>query len=153
MNSNNNLFFIILFFLSTSICANELYDNYKESFETCISEEKKREPLTINDIKMLNDADVVKYLPILKNQRIQECSNDSEMKSLIYEISKSESINTNELSDKYMSIYLSRQLSSFSKDEKERLREINGMLINKGLEINIINLLEDLNNQQTSESN
>ncbi|MBF4354115.1 hypothetical protein EAY36_22970, partial [Vibrio anguillarum] len=82
------------------------------------------------------------------NQRIQQCSNSSEMKALINEIASSKSVDIDTLSDRYLSIYLERQLNFFSEAQKEKLRNIVLALADRSLETDLVALWEKLKEQQ-----
>ncbi|MBF4236919.1 hypothetical protein EAY82_20615, partial [Vibrio anguillarum] len=84
----------------------------------------------------------------IRNQRIQQCSNSSEMKALINEIASSKSVDIDTLSDRYLSIYLERQLNFFSEAQKEKLRNIVLALADRSLETDLVALWEKLKEQQ-----
>ena len=134
--------------LSSISNANELYDSYKNSVEQCVASENQRPKVTAHDVKKLKPEDINNYLITIRNQRIQQCSNSSEMKALINEIASSKSVDIDTLSDRYLSIYLERQLNSFSEAQKEKLRSIDLALADKSLETDLVALWEKLKEQQ-----
>lgn len=134
--------------LSSISNANELYDSYKNSVEQCVASENQRPKVTAHDVKQLKPEDINNYLITIRNQRIQQCSNSSEMKALINEIASSKSVDIDTLSDRYLSIYLERQLNSFSEAQKEKLRDIDLALADKSLETDLVALWEKLKEQQ-----
>ncbi len=134
--------------LSSISNANELYDSYKNSVEQCVASENQRPKVTAYDVKQLKPEDINNYLITIRNQRIQQCSNSSEMKALINEIASSKSVDIDTLSDRYLSIYLERQLNSFSEAQKEKLRNIDLALADKSLETDLVALWEKLKEQQ-----
>lgn len=134
--------------LSSISNANELYDSYKNSVEQCVASENQRPKVTAHDVKQLKPEDINNYLITIRNQRIQQCSNSSEMKALINEIASSKSVDIDTLSDRYLSIYLERQLNSFSEAQKEKLKNIDLALADKSLETDLVALWEKLKEQQ-----
>ncbi|WP_196363559.1 hypothetical protein [Vibrio anguillarum] len=70
------------------------------------------------------------------------------MKALINEIASSKSVDIDTLSDRYLSIYLERQLNSFSEAQKEKLRNIVLALADRSLETDLVALWEKLKEQQ-----
>ncbi|MBF4364370.1 hypothetical protein [Vibrio anguillarum] len=70
------------------------------------------------------------------------------MKALINEIASSKSVDIDTLSDRYLSIYLERQLNFFSEAQKEKLRNIVLALADRSLETDLVALWEKLKEQQ-----
>lgn len=137
---------LLLTLLTLSIClAESSYDAYKDSVKYCIEIENQKSPVTINDLHGLKPEDIDKYLLLLKDIRIQECSKPYEMVALVNEISSSnELINADKLSDRYLSIYIKRRMNTFSKNELSKLNQLDSSLKEKSLEINMLSLWEKL---------
>ncbi len=137
---------LLLPLLTPSIClAESSYDAYKDSVKYCIEIENQKSPVTINDLHGLKPEDIDKYLLLLKDIRIQECSKSYEMVALVNEISSSnELINADKLSDRYLSIYIKRRMNTFSKNELSKLNQLDSSLKEKSLEVNMLSLWEKL---------
>nr|PMH71293.1 hypothetical protein BCU62_25025 [Enterovibrio norvegicus] len=126
----------------------EAYDTYEAQIEYCAGLEEAKPALTIEEIRTLAPSDVPTYLLLLKNIRIQECSNDAEMKALVEELAAAKEISTQALNSRYLSIYISQQLQAFSKEENKRLESIKEQIQGKGLEVDIPALWEQLKQEQ-----
>ncbi|MEF3023146.1 hypothetical protein V4D05_18700 [Vibrio mimicus] len=137
---------LLLTLLTPSIClAESSYDAYKDSVKYCIEIENQKSPVTINDLHGLKPEDIDKYLLLLKDIRIQECSKPYEMVALVNEISSSNDlINADKLSDRYLSIYIKRRMNTFSKNELSKLNQLDSSLKEKSLEVNMLSLWEKL---------
>lgn len=137
---------LLLTLLTPAIClAESSYDAYKDSVKYCIEIENQKSPVTINDLHGLKPEDIDKYLLLLKDIRIQECSKPYEMVALVNEISSSnELINADKLSDRYLSIYIKRRMNTFSKNELSKLNQLDSSLKEKSLEVNMLSLWEKL---------
>lgn len=137
---------LLLTLLTPAIClAESSYNAYKDSVKYCIEIENQKSPVTINDLHGLKPEDIDKYLLLLKDIRIQECSKPYEMVALVNEISSSnELINADKLSDRYLSIYIKRRMNTFSKNELSKLNQLDSSLKEKSLEVNMLSLWEKL---------
>ncbi len=137
---------LLLAFITPSIClAESSYDAYKDSVKNCIEIENRKSPVTINDLHELKPEDIDKYLLLLKDIRIQECSKSYEMEALVNELSSgNELININKLSERYLSIYIKKRTNTLSENELSKLNQLDSSLKEKSLEVNMLSLWEKL---------
>ncbi len=137
---------LLLAFITPSIClAESSYDAYKDSVKNCIEIENQKSPVTINDLHGLKPEDIDKYLLLLKDIRIQECSKSYEMEALVNELSSgNELINIDKLSERYLSIYIKKRTNTLSENELSKLNQLDSSLKEKSLEVNILSLWEKL---------
>ncbi|EOX3120925.1 hypothetical protein ACX6FB_003558 [Vibrio cholerae] len=137
---------LLLAFITPSIClAESSYDAYKDSVKNCIEIENRKSPVTINDLHGLKPEDIDKYLLLLKDIRIQECSKSYEMEALVNELSSgNELININKLSERYLSIYIKKRTNTLSENELSKLNQLDSSLKEKSLEVNMLSLWEKL---------
>lgn len=137
---------LLLAFITPSIClAESSYDAYKDSVKNCIEIENQKSPVTINDLHGLKPEDIDKYLLLLKDIRIQECSKSYEMEALVNELSSgNELINVNKLSERYLSIYIKKRTNTLSENELSKLNQLDSSLKEKSLEVNMLSLWEKL---------
>lgn len=137
---------LLLAFITPSIClAESSYDAYKDSVKNCIEIENQKSPVTINDLHGLKPEDIDKYLLLLKDIRIQECSKSYEMEALVNELSSgNELININKLSERYLSIYIKKRTNTLSENELSKLNQLDSSLKEKSLEVNMLSLWEKL---------
>lgn len=137
---------LLLAFITPSIClAESSYDAYKDSVKNCIEIENQKTPVTINDLHGLKPEDIDKYLLLLKDIRIQECSKSYEMEALVNELSSgNELINIDKLSERYLSIYIKKRTNTLSENELSKLNQLDSSLKEKSLEVNMLSLWEKL---------
>lgn len=137
---------LLLAFITPSIClAESSYDAYKDSVKNCIEIENQKSPVTINDLHGLKPEDIDKYLLLLKDIRIQECSKSYEMEALVNELSSgNELINIDKLSERYLSIYIKKRTNTLSENELSKLNQLDSSLKEKSLEVNMLSLWERL---------
>lgn len=137
---------LLLAFITPSIClAESSYDAYKDSVKNCIEIENQKSPVTINDLHGLKPEDIDKYLLLLKDIRIQECSKSYEMEALVNELSSgNELINIDKLSKRYLSIYIKKRTNTLSENELSKLNQLDSSLKEKSLEVNMLSLWEKL---------
>ncbi|MFG5030169.1 hypothetical protein [Vibrio cholerae] len=137
---------LLLAFITPSIClAESSYDVYKDSVKNCIEIENQKSPVTINDLHGLKPEDIDKYLLLLKDIRIQECSKSYEMEALVNELSSgNELINIDKLSERYLSIYIKKRTNTLSENELSKLNQLDSSLKEKSLEVNMLSLWEKL---------
>ncbi|HDZ3715761.1 TPA: hypothetical protein RSW55_003770 [Vibrio vulnificus] len=137
---------LLLAFITPSIClAESSYDAYKDSVKNCIEIENQKSPVTINDLHGLKPEDIDKYLLLLKDIRIQECSKSYEMEALVNELSSgNDLINIDKLSERYLSIYIKKRTSTLSENELSKLNQLDSSLKEKSLEVNMLSLWEKL---------
>lgn len=137
---------LLLAFITPSIClAESSYDAYKDSVKNCIEIENQKSPVTINDLHGLKPEDIDKYLLLLKDIRIQECSKSYEMEALVNELSSgNELINIDKLSERYLSIYIKKRTNTLSENELSKLNQLDSSLKEKSLEVNMLSLGEKL---------
>lgn len=137
---------LLLAFITPSIClAESSYDAYKKSVKNCIEIENQKSPVTINDLHGLKPEDIDKYLLLLKDIRIQECSKSYEMEALVNELSSgNELINIDKLSERYLSIYIKKRTNTLSENELSKLNQLDSSLKEKSLEVNMLSLWEKL---------
>lgn len=137
---------LLLAFITPSIClAESSYDAYKDSVKNCIEIENQKSPVTISDLHGLKPEDIDKYLLLLKDIRIQECSKSYEMEALVNEISSgNELINIDKLSERYLSIYIKKRTNTLSENELSKLNQLDSSLKEKSLEVNMLSLWEKL---------
>lgn len=137
---------LLLAFLTPSIClAESSYDAYKDSVKNCIEIENQKSPVTISDLHGLKPEDIDKYLLLLKDIRIQECSKSYEMEALVNELSSgNELINIDKLSERYLSIYIKKRTNTLSENELSKLNQLDSSLKEKSLEVNMLSLWEKL---------
>lgn len=137
---------LLLAFITPSIClAESSYDAYKNSVKNCIEIEDQKSPVTINDLHGLKPEDIDKYLLLLKDIRIQECSKSYEMEALVNELSSgNELINIDKLSERYLSIYIKKRTNTLSENELSKLNQLDSSLKEKSLEVNMLSLWEKL---------
>ncbi len=137
---------LLLAFITPSIClAESSYDAYKDSVKNCIEIENQKSPVTINDLHGLKPEDIDKYLLLLKDIRIQECSKSYEMEALVNELSSgNELINIDKLSERYLSIYIKKRTNTLSENELSKLNQLDSSLKEKSLEVNMLSLWEKL---------
>ncbi|HGS4862477.1 TPA: hypothetical protein ACMDQZ_003494 [Vibrio cholerae] len=137
---------LLLAFITPSIClAESSYDAYKDSVKNCIKIENQKSPVTINDLHGLKPEDIDKYLLLLKDIRIKECSKSYEMEALVNELSSgNELINIDKLSERYLSIYIKKRTNTLSENELSKLNQLDSSLKEKSLEINMLSLWERL---------
>ncbi|WP_337921361.1 hypothetical protein [Vibrio cholerae] len=137
---------LLLAFITPSIClAESSYDAYKDSVKNCIEIENQKSPFTINDLHGLKPEDIDKYLLLLKDIRIQECSKSYEMEALVNELSSgNELINIDKLSERYLSIYIKKRTNTLSENELSKLNQLDSSLKEKSLEVNMLSLWEKL---------
>lgn len=143
---NYNKLPLLLAFITPSIClAESSYDAYKDSVKNCIEIENQKSPVTINDLHGLKPEDIDKYLLLLKDIRIQECSKSYEMEALVNELSSgNELINIDKLSERYLSIYIKKRTNTLSENELSKLNQLDSSLKEKSLEVNMLSLWERL---------
>lgn len=137
---------LLLAFITPSIClAESSYDAYKDSVKNCIEIENQKAPVTISDLHGLKPEDIDKYLLLLKDIRIQECSKSYEMEALVNELSSgNELINIDKLSELYLSIYIKKRTNTLSENELSKLNQLDSSLKEKSLEVNMLSLWEKL---------
>lgn len=137
---------LLLAFITPSIClAESSYDAYKDSVKSCIGIENQKSPVTISDLHGLKPEDIDKYLLLLKDIRIQECSKSYEMEALVNELSSgNELINIDKLSERYLSIYIKKRTNTLSENELSKLKQLDSSLKEKSLEVNMLSLWEKL---------
>ncbi|RBO14612.1 hypothetical protein DSL61_16365 [Vibrio cholerae] len=137
---------LLLAFITPSIClAESSYDAYKDSVKNCIEIENQKAPVTISDLHGLKPEDIDKYLLLLKDIRIQECSKSYEMEALVNELSSgNELINIDTLSERYLSIYIKKRTNTLSENELSKLNQLDSSLKEKSLEVNMLSLWEKL---------
>ncbi|ENM3767605.1 hypothetical protein V9R55_003129 [Vibrio cholerae] len=137
---------LLLAFITPSIClAESSYDAYKDSVKNCIEIENQKAPVTISDLHGLKPEDIDKYLLLLKDIRIQECSKSYEMEALVNELSSgNELINIDKLSERYLSIYIKKRTNTLSENELSKLNQLDSSLKEKSLEVNMLSLWEKL---------
>ncbi|WP_046030615.1 hypothetical protein [Vibrio vulnificus] len=137
---------LLLAFITPSIClAESSYDAYKDSVKNCIEIENQKSPVTINDLHGLKPEDIDKYLLLLKDIRIQECSKSYEMEALVNELSSgNDLINIDKLSERYLSIYIKKRTNTLSENELSKLNQLDSLLKEKSLEVNMLSLWEKL---------
>ncbi|HAS6385904.1 TPA: hypothetical protein RZA60_003308 [Vibrio vulnificus] len=137
---------LLLAFITPSIClAESSYDAYKDSVKNCIEIENQKSPVTINDLHGLKSEDIDKYLLLLKDIRIQECSKSYEMEALVNELSSgNDLINIDKLSERYLSIYIKKRTNTLSENELSKLNQLDSSLKEKSLEVNMLSLWEKL---------
>lgn len=137
---------LLLAFITPSIClAESSYDAYKDSVKNCIEIENQKAPVTISDLHGLKPEDIDKYLLLLKDIRIQECSKSYEMEALVNELSSgNELINIDKLSKRYLSIYIKKRTNTLSENELSKLNQLDSSLKEKSLEVNMLSLWEKL---------
>lgn len=137
---------LLLAFITPSIClAESSYDAYKDSVKNCIEIENQKSPVTINDLHGLKPEDIDKYLLLLKDIRIQECSKSYEMEALVNELSSgNDLINIDKLSERYLSIYIKKRTNTLSGNELSKLNQLDSSLKEKSLEVNMLSLWEKL---------
>lgn len=137
---------LLLAFITPSIClAESSYDAYKDSVKNCIEIENQKSPVTINDLHGLKPEDIDKYLLLLKDIRIQECSKSYEIEALVNELSSgNELINIDKLSKRYLSIYIKKRTNTLSENELSKLNQLDSSLKEKSLEVNMLSLWEKL---------
>lgn len=144
MNFKKTLIILSLFVPSICLAANS-YDQYKETVTNCIDIEKNKAPLAAHDLDGLKPEDVEKYLFLIKDIRIQQCSSQEEMKALVDELAASDKpVDAKDLGYRYLSIYNNRRISELSDVEKEKLNQIDASLRGKSLEVNLLDLREKL---------
>lgn len=137
---------LLLAFITPSIClAESSYDAYKDSVKNCIEIENQKAPVTISDLHGLKPEDIDKYLLLLKDIRIQECSKSYEMEALVNELSSgNELISIDKLSERYLSIYIKKRTNTLSENELSKLNQLDSSLKEKSLEVNMLSLWEKL---------
>ncbi|WP_217526163.1 hypothetical protein [Vibrio cholerae] len=137
---------LLLAFITPSIClAESSYDAYKDSVKNCIEIENQKAPVTISDLHGLKPKDIDKYLLLLKDIRIQECSKSYEMEALVNELSSgNELISIDKLSERYLSIYIKKRTNTLSENELSKLNQLDSSLKEKSLEVNMLSLWEKL---------
>ncbi|EJL6522468.1 hypothetical protein RDG66_17610 [Vibrio cholerae] len=137
---------LLLAFITPSIClAESSYDAYKDSVKNCIEIENQKAPVTISDLHGLKPEDIDKYLLLLKDIRIQECSKSYEMEALVNELSSgNELISIDKLSERYLSIYIKKRTNALSENELSKLNQLDSSLKEKSLEVNMLSLWEKL---------
>ncbi|TFH89615.1 hypothetical protein [Vibrio ouci] len=123
------------------------YEEYKVKVKECIVAEEQKAPLTVSDIRDLSVDDVEKYVLFLKDIRIQRCSANEELAALADEISLSESVESKLMEQRYLSVYLKTQMRDFSSEEKLKLTQLENRLQQKGLEVNMLEIVDKLKNQ------
>ncbi|MDC5870373.1 hypothetical protein OPW39_16320 [Vibrio europaeus] len=136
----------LLMIFSQVVFANS-YEEYKVKVNKCIAAEEQKTPLTVSDISDLSVDDVEKYVMFLKDIRIQRCSANEELAALADEISSSESVESKLLEQRYLSVYLKTQMYDFSSEEKLKLTQLDDRLQQKGLEVNMLDIVDKLKNQ------
>lgn len=137
----------LLLFLSLGADA-DTYNIYETKLLQCVTLEKAKPALTYEDVRAFAPDDIAKHILLLKNIRIQECSNDAEMKALVGELASDEELDKQRLSSRYLSIAISQQLQTFTKEENKRLQAIKELVQGKGLEVDIPLLWEQLKKDQ-----
>ncbi|NOH24442.1 hypothetical protein [Vibrio europaeus] len=148
MKCNAKAIFVsaLLMTLSQVVFANS-YEEYKVKVKECIAVEEQKAPLTVSDISDLSVDDVEKYVLFLKDIRIQRCSASEELAALADEISSTESVESKLMEQKYLSVYLKAQMHDLSSEEKLKLTQLDNRLQQKGLEVNMLEIVDELKNQ------
>ncbi|MDC5842185.1 hypothetical protein OPW33_22925 [Vibrio europaeus] len=136
----------LLMTLSQVVFANS-YEEYKVKVKECIAVEEQKAPLTVSDISDLSVDDVEKYILFLKDIRIQRCSANEELAALADEINSKESVDSKLMEQRYLSVYLKAQMHDLSSEEKLMLTQLDNRLQQKGLEVNMLEIVDELKNQ------
>ncbi len=125
-----NLFSLCAIFFCGISVANEI-DVYYQKVESCIEQEKLKDDLTANDVK-INDF---KYLPIIKNIRIANCSQQEE----------NDYLNSKASQHSHTLTYFNEQdLLQFSRDELTAIAELDRKLSKKNLEVDLLSIYDKL---------
>ncbi|WP_231570835.1 hypothetical protein [Vibrio jasicida] len=127
-----------LVILSFQTFANDFVDAYYAKVEECIAFEKAKPDLTDNQVS-LNE---VKYLPLIRSLRIEDCSKAEETAYL-------NDIKTQGTELKAtLSSYNKSDLSKLTEQELLLLEELNEKLQNYSLEVDLISIYEKLEVKQ-----
>jgi len=137
---------VLLAVFSQVVLANS-YEEYKVKIEECIAVEEQKAPLTVSDVSALSVDELEKYVLLLKDIRIQRCSAVEELAALADEISSSESVVSKLMEQRYLSVYLEAQMHNLSAEDKLKLTELDNRLEKKGLEVNMLDIVDELKNQ------
>lgn len=67
--------------------------------------------------------------------------------ALADEISSTESVESKLMEQRYLSVYLKTQMHDFSSEEKLKLTQLDSRLEQKGLEVNMLEIVDELKDQ------
>ena len=127
--------------LSFGALCDDSLDNYYSKVEECIAFEKSKPDLTEEQVS-LNE---MKYLPLVRSMRIEDCSREEELDYI--DNTKSSDLKVT------LSAYNKRDLSKLSEDEVALLEELNNELEGYNLETDLLAIYEKLEIQQKQRSN
>lgn len=145
MKCSSLLSFTLALIASSSASAG-VYDVYKSKVEQCIQLEEQKTPVGADDLRNLTPDEVVKYILVLKDIRIQRCSEKEELAALASEISSSENISPEAMRQKYLSVYIASQVSEFSHSDTSKLDDLDTQLKSKSLEGDLLAVMDQLKN-------
>lgn len=125
-------FILITLALSSLAKANELINIYHDKVDECIAREKTKKSLTEENITV-ND---LKYILIIKNIRIAECSKLEE--SAYINSSKTEYV------EQTLSQFNEIDLKNMSSNELDYINKLDHKLKDYNLEVNLLSIYEKL---------
>jgi len=128
---------------SCSISAgNNHYFDYEKKVESCIEIEKKKPPITAENLIGLPINTVTVGLYYLKEKRVVDCSANEEIYSLSRQLIEDSDMQN--LKHKYLSIGLVARKSRFDMLPIQERNILTEAIKNKGLEVNMIELFDAL---------
>jgi len=123
---------LVLAITSFQTLANDFLDSYYLKIEECTAAEKIKPKLTAHLITL----DEIKYISLIRNLRIEDCSKSEEMDYLNHAKESDKKIT--------LSSYNNDDLSKLTEKELISIEEINRQLQDYNLEVDLLSIYETL---------